>query len=553
LTIDGETTSAPAGTASEGLAAAHRALASGEWERAKTLFEGALAVEESAQAREGLGWAAWWLADDGLTFSAREAAYRLYKAAGDHNGAGRLAAWIASDHLEYRGDEAVARGWLTQAHRLLDDLPESADHGWLALLEVSFALNIDLDTERALALSRRGADLGRRLGVADLEAIGAAQEAQALMLEGSMDDGSRRLDEASALAAGEDFHLPVSSGWTLCCVISACDGIGDFRRAAQWCEVTRRNTERWGGRQLLGVCRTTYGRVLATSGDWSAAEQELTAAVEDFAASRPGMASAGLLRLGELRARQGRVDDARELFERAGLRGIVGLGELALADGEPTEAAEAAERVLRRMPGDVNAQRLPALELLARARCRLGHREAAAEAAAEVDRVAIAIATPFFRGKARLLAAELANSDPDPGAAREAAEDAIDCFEESAAPYEAALARIELAAALEALDRREGAERESRAAQRAFTALGAVRELGPGERSAVEGKALGELTPRELEVLKLVAAGMSDATIAERLTLSPHTVHRHVANVRVKLSLSSRAAAVAYAARAGLL
>jgi pimeloyl-ACP methyl ester carboxylesterase/DNA-binding CsgD family transcriptional regulator len=62
-----------------------------------------------------------------------------------------------------------------------------------------------------------------------------------------------------------------------------------------------------------------------------------------------------------------------------------------------------------------------------------------------------------------------------------------------------------------------------------------------------------DLTSRETEVLTLVASGLSDREIAERLVLSPHTVHRHVANVRTKLGLPTRAAAVAAAARRGLL
>jgi pimeloyl-ACP methyl ester carboxylesterase/DNA-binding CsgD family transcriptional regulator len=62
-----------------------------------------------------------------------------------------------------------------------------------------------------------------------------------------------------------------------------------------------------------------------------------------------------------------------------------------------------------------------------------------------------------------------------------------------------------------------------------------------------------DLSARELEVLRLVAEGLSDAEIAERLVLSPHTVHRHVANIRTKLGLASRAAAAAHAARLGLL
>jgi DNA-binding CsgD family transcriptional regulator len=64
---------------------------------------------------------------------------------------------------------------------------------------------------------------------------------------------------------------------------------------------------------------------------------------------------------------------------------------------------------------------------------------------------------------------------------------------------------------------------------------------------------LASLSGREVEVLRLVAAGHSDDEIAQRLVLSPHTVHRHIANIRTKLGLGSRAAAAAVAARAGLV
>ena len=72
-----------------------------------------------------------------------------------------------------------------------------------------------------------------------------------------------------------------------------------------------------------------------------------------------------------------------------------------------------------------------------------------------------------------------------------------------------------------------------------------MRRRIPGARS--------DRRQRELEVLRLVAKGLNNGEIAERLVLSPHTVHRHMANVRTKLRLPSRAAAVAYAARVGLL
>jgi DNA-binding NarL/FixJ family response regulator len=117
---------------------------------------------------------------------------------------------------------------------------------------------------------------------------------------------------------------------------------------------------------------------------------------------------------------------------------------------------------------------------------------------------------------------------------------------EAGAAYEAALARLELATALAALGRDQQATAEKEAGRAALAALGA-------NEPAAERRALNELTPRELEILRLVAQGLNDAEIAERLVLSQHTVHRHVANVRTKLRLPSRTAAVAYAARAGLI
>ena len=152
-----------------------------------------------------------------------------------------------------------------------------------------------------------------------------------------------------------------------------------------------------------------------------------------------------------------------------------------------------------------------------------------------------------------MVAGELAEYTGDHDEARRALEDALDLFAESAAPYEAGLARLGLARTLAALGRSNAADAEARAARELFARLGAARDVARIEARSREASGVGELTPREREVLALVAQGLSDAEIAERLVLSPHTVHRHVGNVRAKLRLPSRAAAVAYAARAGLL
>jgi len=202
--------------------------------------------------------------------------------------------------------------------------------------------------------------------------------------------------------------------------------------------------------------------------------------------------------------------------------------------------------------------RFPALELLMRAQVQAGRLGAAAQALAALERAGDRLGTPYLLGRVRLAAGQLALARGDHEEARRASEDAIDRLADSAAPYDTAVARVELARALGALRRPEGAAAEARAARDAFAALGAARELERAEALLAGGPAaaadpLGELSAREVEVLGLVAQGLGDAGIAQRLYLSPHTVHRHVANVRMKLRLPSRTAAVAYAARAGLL
>jgi DNA-binding CsgD family transcriptional regulator/Tfp pilus assembly protein PilF len=434
----------------------------------------------------------------------------------------------------------------------------------MRLLEASLMMRARGAPEDVILLTDEAVALGRELGITDLEAIGLGLAGVTLVTAGDVGEGMRRVDEASALASAGDFKLPLSPAWTLCCVVTACDDVGDFPRADQWCSSMRAYAERWDARSIMGVCRSAYGNLLAASGDWPGAEAQLTASVADLDATRPAMAGPGFARLGMLRVRQGRPDEARALFERGVPYppALVGLGVLALDDGDVAGAADAADRVLRRLPDTVPLLRVPALELLVRAEALRGDYEVAAEAASELASTTSMVGTPYLIGRAHLAIAELAIARGHHDTAREAAEDALDSLTESEAPYEAALARLVLARTLLALDRPDAAAVHVRSACATLEGLGAVADVERagrllGECSAapapVDGDGFSELTARELEVLRLVAGGLSDAEIAERLVVSPHTVHRHVANVRNKLRLPSRAAAVAHAARAGLI
>ena len=175
-------------------------------------------------------------------------------------------------------------------------------------------------------------------------------------------------------------------------------------------------------------------------------------------------------------------------------------------------------------------ERFGALELLARARASAGDSAGASEVAAELEREAERLTTPHMRARAALSTARVQLAAGAHDDARRASEDAADLFSTCAAPYDAARAQLVLADALTALGRPERAAAEARAAGEAMAALTGRRRAQP---------AVGEeLTTRELEILRLVAQGHSDGEIADRLFLSPHTVHRHVANVRTKLRLA---------------
>lgn len=541
------------------------ALGNGDWEGARTAFEQSIAAGESPEALEGLGAAAQMLNDDTLTFDARERAYRLYVGRGDRGSAGRVAAWLAADCLLFRGEPAVASGWLQRAHSLIDELEPGVDHGWLAIHEGHIALSLDEDTAKARRLAVRAIELGRSFGAPELEMLGLGLEGRALVSDGELEEGMRRLDEATTVALQGEARLLYCVAWACCYLISACERVRDYERAAQWCA---RVGDFCGQHDifLLNTCRAHYASVLSWQGRWNEAESQLSAAVEGLRASRPPMVGDALARLGELRRRQGRVADAEELFSRSETHSLTLLGRAALAldRGQPSEAAELAERYLRRYPEPGRVERGAGLEVVVRAFIRVGDLERADDALGQLRQIAA-------RARTRPLLAAVASSEGalaaiqgDHDAARRSFEDALDLLAAGDARFEAARVRLDLAGALNSLGRNDQARREIETALADFQELGADGETKRaagllGELRArtpapteLAGTPLGNLSVRELEVLGLVARGLTNHEIARRLVLSEHTVNRHVANILRKLSLPSRAAASSLAGRYGL-
>ncbi len=495
--------------------------------------------DESAESLEGLAVQRWWADDVDAAIALRERAYVLRREAGQTIEAARVAGFLAWDHGAMRGAGAVANGWLQRARHLIAALPSSAEHAWLPLIEASF--HLDTDHAKVLQLSRESAALARRHGALDIEMTARTLEGLALVSTGHLQEGTRLLDEGTAAATAGELHDPIAIGSCCCNMIIACERSRDFDRAAQWCTQLEAYAERTGQRPMLALCRAHHGTVQMHRGAWPEAEADLTWAADELTRLRPPLAGYARCRLAQLRIRQGREDEARAALEQAGAHVLVALvqAQLALAHGDAITAADHAERHLRALGADQPIQAAAGLEVLVAA----NHDRAAG---ARLQEIADIVQTPALQAAAATARGRLALADNDAADARRAFEDAVDAHARSAAAFDEAQARLLLAEALTAEGRPASAAEEIQRARDALRALGAT--TAARHADAALGRPAG-LTRREAEVLALVADGLSNRQIAERLIVSEHTVHRHMANIYARLGVSSRAAAVAAMAR----
>ena len=541
------------------LGAAGRALASGGWGEARERYEAALDLGESAEALEGLAVAAWWLDDVDSAISARERAYVLRCEQGQTVEAARLAGFLAWDYGAMRGANAVANGWLRRARRLVAELRPSAEQAWLPLIEASFYL--DTDAGEVLRLSTEAVEQAHRHGALDIEMTGRTLQGLALVSLGRIAEGAPLLDEGAAAATAGELHDPIAIGSCCCNMIIACERSRDFDRAGQWCEQLTAFAQRTGQRPLLALCRAHHGTVMAARGRWEEAADELAWAAGELARLRPPLAGFARARLAQLRHRQGRDREARELLARAADFVLVALvrAEVTLDHGDLAAALGHAERYVRSLGPERTIEAAAAYELLVRIEIGLDELGRARDAHRELQEIAMAVGNDSLRAAERRAAGEVAMAEGDAAQAARLFEDTVDLHRRGAAAFELAQARLALARALGASGRPAAAVDEAVDAMNALEELGAARAAKDAARLLAR---LGaptvpsnrwRLTARELEVLRLVADGLSNPMIAQRLVISEHTVHRHVANIFAKLGVSTRAAAVALAAERELL
>lgn len=538
------------------LSRAQADLEAGRWESARDHFRASLAEKETPEAREGLGWALFWIGEPEAGLQERERAFALYRRRGDHEAAARAALALGVDSVDVRG-LAVALGWFERARTIAAEVPPGLLHGWVALWDGHVARIASRDPALARSCALRASETAARHGSVELAMLSRALEGLALVDEGAVAEGMRRLDEATAAALAEMTDLD-AAGTTCCFLIHACQSVRDYERGSQWAERIRTFADRYSVRQLLSSCEPSFAALLLGRGEWREAEALLERAEEGLTASRPFALPEVCEVLGELRRRQGRAEEAESLFARAGSRSAAALGRAALAfdRGDARGAGDLIERFLRSTAAENWSGRAAALGLLVDVRLRAGGPEAAAPVLRELASLAALVSLPFVESLRCQAEGRVLRAAGKPEEARRAFEDAVDGFVHCSAPWEEARARIDLARALLGCAREEAARREAEAARTSLERLGAeseVRRAGDLLAEIVRAPRRSRVTARERDVLRHAAEGLSEREIAARLGLSEHTVHRHVANVLRKLGLPSRTAAVAWALKSGAL
>jgi DNA-binding NarL/FixJ family response regulator len=535
------------------LESAQLALQAGEWDAARTAFRSVAAETSDPVSYEGLAVAAWWLDDARTCVSSRENAYRRHRDLGDDLGAARAATALAWDTLLFGLGEAVALGWLGRARDLLGPLAESAEHGWLAIREAELGLEVWHDPELALASAQHAAEIACRGDHDDLRVVGQALQGLALTAMGRVDEGMAGLDVAVASATAGDVADPMWMGKVCCWLILACHDTQDVARAEDWCRRVEAICIERDLAPLFNVCRIQYASVLIDRGAWIDAERELTRAMDRLADSRRASRLEAVVRLGELRRRQGRLSEADSLFAQAEFVpvAISGRAQIKWAQGDPAGAWNAMQRLLHSLPLDSRLSRaallLPAVQIALAA----GDADAATLAVTELRATAKLVGKDPLWAMASVAEAAVAQ----PAEAVTLLSDAVRRYALAGLDYDEAHTRLELVAALLGVGDIAAAQEQLERATTALTNLSASADLAQARRLAKAAGVHdpGPLTSRELEVLRLVSEGMSNQEIAVKIVVSEHTVHRHVANILAKLGQTSRTGAATHAINAGLL
>jgi DNA-binding CsgD family transcriptional regulator len=468
--------------------------------------------------------------------------------AGEPLRAARCAFWLGMN-LALRGEMGQAGGWFGRAERLVDG-QDCVEQGYL-LMPVALQREMSGDFEGAYEVAREVAAMGERFGDPDLFAVALHMQGLARIGQTRVEEGLRLLDEAMvAVTAGK--VSPIFTGIVYCGVIMGCEEAFDPRRAHEWTNALAR----WCKEQpqmvaFSGRCLAHRAGIMQLHGAWRDALAEARLARErcEQVMNRAATGQA-FYQQGELHRLQGDFEAAEAAYRdasRFGREPQPGLALLRLGQGDHVAAAAAIRRVVGETSQPLpRARVLPAyVEIM----LAVGEAERARDASRELTEIAAASESSMLRAIAAHVQGSVDLSAGDPQAALVSLRSAWRVWEELDAPYEAARVRVLVGLSCRALGDDDSAVLELDAARGVFEELDATPDLVRVDslmRGTVPDDTHG-LSERELEVLRLVAAGRTNREIASALVLSQHTVARHVQNIFGKLGVSSRTAATAFA------
>ena len=510
----------------------------------------------SAAELERLAVAATLLGHDDEVVELRERALELYLDAGDTRAAVLCGFWLGF-HLQTSGASARETGWLERLSRAAS----GADDPWLrALLDQPRAADLMYagDVAGALGLfesAARAAQLGETVDQYVLARLG---QGRCLQVLGRDVEARAVLDEVMVYVAARRV-APQVIGLAYCSMIELCRGWYDIRRAQEWTEaLTGWVAEQEGMVPYRGTCLVHRAEFLQLRGEWAEALAQADEACVRLREASERAAGPAHYRIGELARLRGDLTGAERAFERAAAVGVEvqpGLARLRLAQAKPDAALSGLDRAL----AEARDQRLLPELLSARIEACLAAGEVA-EARATLDRMTPLVpdeAAPFLKAVAAFAEGSVRCAEGDWAAALPRLRAAFTTWAELDARYEAATAQLALARTCAQLGDADAAAMARSAGLRTLEALGAtvpdevLAAVGSGdgfhERGAQVEVEECPLSPRELEVLQILATGATNRAIASQLFLSEKTVARHVSNIFVKLGVASRSAATARA------
>jgi DNA-binding CsgD family transcriptional regulator len=493
-----------------------------------------------------LAWSAHLVARYDDFVRAMERAHQAYLSGDDVQSAVRCAFWLGFVHGS-RGDLGQAAGWAERAARLLGD-GDSVEHAYLILPELTMSAMVGAWPDvHDLAVDITAA--GERFGDADLTVFARHWHGRALVRMERVAEGFALLDEAMVSVTSGELSAFLT-GLVYCSMIEACQEVFDLRRAQEW----TRALSAWCDSQpdlvpFSGQCLVHRAELMLFYGAWQDALNEATrASVLAAQADDPGAIGGAHYVVGEIHRLRGERDDALDAYEtahRLGRQPQPGLALLRLAQGDPGAARAALQRAC-----DEAADRLGRATLLPALVDVLVASSAAAEARVACDELASTAGAFGTTMLSALAAAARGSVDLLEGDASDALlrlREAERLWQQLGASYQLACVRTALAQACRALGDHDSAQLDLNAALDTFRTLGATPDLDRVRSLTAPLDAVGLLSRRELDVLRLVTAGNTNRAIAAELVVSEKTVERHVSNILTKLGVRSRAAATAYA------